>query len=110
MQADLTLPGADAGSKGTGAASSFLLVHRIPVAVMEAGWRPFSQDAVEAKKKAVGTLQGIAGVGVGRALDKFKTLGVPVAVLLLAFTVAQSTRNYRFIHEIAEQFRISVSM
>jgi hypothetical protein len=52
----------------------------------------------------------LTGVGVGRALDKFRTLGVPVAVLLLAFTVAQSTRNYRFIHEIAEQLRISASM
>jgi predicted ferric reductase len=58
---DGVVPGADAGSKGTGAASSFLLVHRIPVAVMEAGWRPFSKDAVEVKKRAVGTLQGIAG-------------------------------------------------
>lgn len=61
VQADLTLPGADAGSKGTGTASSFLLVHRIPVAVLETGWRPFSKDANEAKKMAVGTLQGIAG-------------------------------------------------
>lgn len=44
----------------------------------------------------------LTGVGVGCALDKFRTLGVPVAVLLLAFAVAQGTRNYRFIHEIAE--------
>lgn len=61
VQADLTLPRGDAGSKGTGAASSFLLVHRIPVAVFEAGWTSFSKDANEAKKMAVGTLQGIAG-------------------------------------------------
>jgi hypothetical protein len=48
----------------------------------------------------------IVGLGVGRALDKFKMLGVPVAVLLLAFVIAQGTRNWSFIHEIAAQLRV----
>lgn len=61
VHADLTLPDADAGSKGTGEASSFLLVHRAPVALLESCWQPFSQNAGEAKKLAVGTLQSIAG-------------------------------------------------
>jgi hypothetical protein len=52
----------------------------------------------------------LTGVGVGRALEKFSTFGVPVAVLLLAFAVAQGTRNYRFIHEIAEQLKLSAAM
>lgn len=61
VHADLTLPAAEAGSKGTGEASSFLLLHRVPVALLEACWRPFSQNVGEAKKLAVGTLQSIAG-------------------------------------------------
>lgn len=52
----------------------------------------------------------LTGVGVGRALEKFSTFGVPVAVLLLAFAVAQGTRNYRFIHEIAKQLKLSAAM
>ncbi|MBL9130387.1 MAG: hypothetical protein JNG86_04260 [Verrucomicrobiaceae bacterium] len=52
----------------------------------------------------------LVAVGVGRALDKFKTLGVPVAVLLLAFVIAQGMRNWRFIHEIAGQLRVLPSL
>lgn len=51
----------------------------------------------------------IVAVGVGRSLDKFKGLNVPVAVLLLAFVGVQGTRSYRFILETAEHLRISAS-
>ena len=51
----------------------------------------------------------IVGIGCGRALERFKTLQVPVAVLLLAFAIIQGTRGFQFVQQIAEQLKLAAA-
>ena len=104
----LGLSGLSAAAEHAGVATGALLV---------LGWQVLFYGALENPGERLlhsfawtPLVVALVGVGVGRSLEKFKGLNVPVAVLLLAFVGVQGTRSYRFIHEIAEQLRLSASM
>ncbi|MBK8095217.1 MAG: hypothetical protein IPK32_25415 [Verrucomicrobiaceae bacterium] len=61
VYADMTLPAADAGGRGTGEGGAFLLLHRPFVAVFEGVWSMLAQDAAMAQKHAFGSLRALAG-------------------------------------------------
>jgi len=86
-------------------------------ALLMLGWQVFFYGALEdpgqrllhsfAWTPAVVT---VVGVGCGRCLEKFKSLTVPVGLLLLAFVIMQGTRSYQFMAEITNQLRISAGI